>query len=387
MKNCLLTLFILLCFISCNPKNDPTDSPRRAVTLEKLDSIRIYHLGNPIVHDIDPVSERVLFMENNANFRGEEIFVADFDGNILTSFIKDGDTRDTYGYLMAPLVMDGEGSFMAYAFDGFMRYNFDGNLISQLKIIDIEVPNSRRMMMGGGLQKLEDKFLYMNMVSRDINHGAKDFFDSYHTMSLLDPNTGRKEAIIPLPKTSIFRQGKFFFSDAWQPAFYAENDKLFIVFGLEPVIYVYENQHPFTLLSSIPMELPVYRYFKGANEYNNRDIRFFGHRRSSGMVHNIKKINDHFLIAYFPGYDAGDTEASFSSNIQPEFWDRMREKYPDRLAILDAKGEVVDDFVPDEFWPRTMLMQNGELWMLGRSNEEVELDYFQLFKVGLKVDE
>ena len=79
------------------------------------------------------------------------------------------------------------------------------------------------------------------------------------------------------------------------------------------------------------------------------------------MIHNIKKINNYFLIAYFPGYDVGDTEASFSSNIQPEFWDRMREKYPDRIAILDAKGEVVDDFVPDEFWPRTMLMQNGEL--------------------------
>ena len=63
--------------------------------------------------------------------------------------------------------------------------------------------------MGGGLQKLDDKFLYMNMVSRDINHGAKDFFDSYHTMSLLDPNTGRREAIIPLPKPAFSDRENF----------------------------------------------------------------------------------------------------------------------------------------------------------------------------------
>ena len=136
MKNCLLSLFILLCFISCNSRSNTTDSPRRAVTLEKLDSIKINYLGRPVVHDLDPVSETVIFMENNAEGQGEEIFVADFDGNILASFIKDGDTRDTYGRLMVPLILDGENSFMAYAYNGFMRYDFEGNLISQVRIVD-----------------------------------------------------------------------------------------------------------------------------------------------------------------------------------------------------------------------------------------------------------
>src|SRR5690554_758746 len=145
----------LLFLTSCNPKDNTADSPlRQTVTLEKLDSIQIYHFGNPIVHDLDPMSKTVLFMENNGSGREEEIFVADFDGNIVSSFIKDGDTRDTYGRLLAPLVIDGENSFMAYAYNGFMRYDFDGNLISQVEIVDFQGRSSIRIGMGGGLQKL-----------------------------------------------------------------------------------------------------------------------------------------------------------------------------------------------------------------------------------------
>jgi hypothetical protein len=33
-----------------------------------------------------------------------------------------------------------------------------------------------------------------------------------------------------------------------------------------------------------------------------------------------------------------------------------------------------------------MIVRNGELWMTGRPDSDVELDYFQLFNVGLKVE-
>lgn len=388
MKYCLLSLSILLCFISCNPKENTANSTSsRTVTLKKLDSVQINYLGRPVVHDLNPLSQRVIFMENNGSGRDEEIFVADFDGNILSSFIKDGDTRDTYGHIMAPLVIDGESSFMAYAYNGFMRYDFEGNLISQVRIVDFRGRGSTMIIgMGSGLQKSGGQYIYRG-IGRNFDYETKDFFDDYYAMSLLDPMTGNRESIIPLPESGIFRQGKFFFSDAWLPAYHADDDRLYIVFGLEPVIYVYENQHPFSLLSSIPMELPKYHYFKGASEYNNQDVRFFGHRRSSGRIHNIKKIKDYFVIAYFPGYDASDREDSFSSNKSPDFWERMWEKYPDRIAVLDAKGEVVNDFVLDELRPSSMLVRNRELWMMGKADGEVELDYFQVFKVGLKVSE
>ena len=388
MKYCLLSLSILLCFISCNPKENTANSTSsRTVILEKLDSIKIDYLGRPVVHDLDPVSETIIFMENNADGQGEEIFVADFDGNILASFIKDGDTRDTYGRLMAPLVIDGENSFMAYAYNGFMRYDFDGNLISRVKIDNFQGPGSFIVVgMGSGLQRSGEKFLHKS-IDRNFEFEDKDFFANYYAMSLLDPKSGKREPIIPLPESSIFRRGDFFFNDSWDAVFYVENDRIYVVFGLEPTIYIYENRAPHALMSSIPLDLPKYHYFKGAEAYNKNDIRFFGHRKSSGRIFSIKKIADYFLLTYFPGYDAGDTEESLSSKVSQEFWERMREKYPDRIAILDSKGEVVNNFVPTEVWARSMLVRNGELWMMGKSDGEVELDYFQIFKMGLKIGE
>jgi hypothetical protein len=64
----------------------------------------------------------------------------------------------------------------------------------------------------------------------------------------------------------------------------------------------------------------------------------------------------------------------------------MRGKYPNRIAVLDSQGNLINDFAPDGLWPTTMIVRNGELWMTGRPDSDVELDYFQLFNVGLKVE-
>lgn len=357
------------------------------ISFEKLDSIQIYHLGNPVVHDLDPGSKKVVFMENNRYGKGEEIFVADFDGNILSSFIKDGDTRDTYGHLMAPLVLDGENSFMAYAYNGFIRYDFEGNLISRVKIENFEGPGSFIVIgMGTGLQKSGEKFLHKS-IDRNFEFENKDFFANYYAMSLLDPKSGKREPIIPLPESSIFRRGDFFFNDAWDAVFYVEDDRIYVMFGLEPIIYMYENQAPYALISSIPLELPKYHYFKGAEGYYKDDVRFYGQRRTSGKIARMQKLDNFFIVSYFPGYDVEDAEEDFSNNWSPGFFERMREKYPTRIAVFNSRAKMINDFVPEGLMAASLLKRNGELWMMGKPDGDVELDYFQIFKVGMKIED
>ena len=388
MSRPILFFVILITLVSCekkeNKQSEKFDTDAQ-VSFEKLDSIQINYLGRPTVHDLDPLSQKIIFMEHSLSDSGHEIFVADFDGNILSSFIKDGDTRDTYGHIMAPLAIDGKNSFMAYSFNGFMHYDFDGNLISRVKIVDFISPSSSRIGMGYGMEKWKDKYFYVNSGSKNADYGDLDFFEKYHTMFLLDPTTGIRESIIPFPENSLFKKGNFFFSNAWEPVFHMSDNMLYIVFGLEPVIYIYENQAPFNLISSIPIELPYYRYFKGSEKYNNEDVRFFGHRVTSGKISNIKYVDNYFVLSYFPGFDAADTEMSISTNTGPDFWTEMQKKYPARIAILDSQGKVLNDFVPDDLHETTMIFRNGELWMMAKPDGEVELDYFQIFKVGLKV--
>ena len=382
--------FLSLFFLSCGTKGDDKKNggiANKSISLEKLDSVRIDYLGDLYVHDLDPVSQTVLFEDRGPY--SQVIVLADFDGNIINSFSKFGDMPDTYGKIMAPFKLLDFNSFLVYGYNGFMTYDFGGNLLSRVKLVDFEVPSRPRNRMGYGLGKLGSRYLYIDQ-SHPPNGDYSDIgiYGEMYLLNWLDPETGEKEPFIQFPESSIFRNGKYFFRSAWDPVYELADGLIYVAFGLEPVIYAYEDSPPYSLVSSLPLELPEYRHFKGANSFN-QDLEYFRHRFTSAFIENIKKVDGYFLVAYFPGYDNADTEMRFSNQTPEEivvFNERMREKYPYRIAILDSLGSLVNDFVPGRLDPRSMLVQNGQLWMQELSDEEVERDYFRLFRVGLRFD-
>lgn len=136
-----------------------------------------------------------------------------------------------------------------------------------------------------------------------------------------------------------------------------------MIFGLEPMVHIFDGAAPDPLLEEIPLDLPDYRFSEGENEYSS-DIRFFGQARTSGKILNIKMVDKYILIAYFPGFNAADREASFSNKSPEEatnFWKGMREKYPHRMAIFDASGNRLNDFEPERLIASSMVLRNGEL--------------------------
>ncbi|EIM75800.1 hypothetical protein A3SI_12124 [Nitritalea halalkaliphila LW7] len=64
----------------------------------------------------------------------------------------------------------------------------------------------------------------------------------------------------------------------------------------------------------------------------------------------------------------------------------MNLKYPYRIAVLDSIGNRIYDFVPEGLEPSSMLVRDGQLWMMEKPNEEEEQDYIRLFRVGLKIE-
>lgn len=384
-----LILFLLFSACSKEKKTIINNSyvPPRITDFEKLDSIKIEYLGNPTVHDIDSNIGVVIFMEHKEF--SEEIFIADFKGNTHSYFSKLGDIPDGYGRLMATLRVKDKNSFIVYGYRGFLTYNFEGKIINKVNSKDFQVPNYVPILMGHGMEKIENNFLYINQDSpEDYGYSNKTIYNDMYLLDLLDPTTGYKERIIKFPESSIFKSGKYFFRNAWDPVFHIENKKIHVAFGLEPVIYTFEASPPYELESTLPIDLKDYNYFKGADEYSE-DVSFFGLRFTSGMILNIKKFQDFFLVAYFPGYDQLDTQTNFENKSQDEakdFRERMQKKYPSRIAIVDSLGNVINDFVPQGLEPSSMLLRNGQLWMMEKPDEEVERDYFRLFRVGLKVD-
>jgi len=383
----LSCLFLIL--FSCDSGDKQADNGRgkvlgSRVSFEKLDSIQIDHLGSPTVHDIDPVTETVLFMEHREF--SEEIFVASFDGHIRTSFSKMRDVPDSYGGLMSTLRIDSDSSFIAYGYNGFLRYDFTGELQSRVKLKEFRVPNYTWKAMGFGMEKLGSKYVYVDQGSQDIDYSSIGSYNEIRLLNWLDPKTGEKEPFIQFPESSLFKSGKHFFRDSWTPTFTVSDDLIYVAFGIEPVIYVYQSYHPYSLVSSIPVDLPGYQDYKGTDSY----VINLSLWQTSGKIDNIKRIDGLFVVAYSPGYNESDLRELYTNKPSQEsrdFYQKMLEKYPPRIAILDSLGHLVSDFDTKGMLAQSMLVRNGELWIMEKPDIEVERDYFRLFRVGLKIDE
>ncbi|NHE57809.1 hypothetical protein [Cyclobacterium plantarum] len=319
----------------------------------------------------------------------QKITIADFDGAILNSFSKWGDVPDSYGNLLAALKFNGSNSFLAYGTKGFLTYDFDGRLQQLVKHSESPNQSFSRIGLGRGMEESQGQYLYVNPSPRSASNSKDRFYEEHCPLIWLDPKTGENEPIIYFPETSIFRSGKYFFSNAWDPVFTVTDNLIYVVFGLEPTIYVFEIDASHSLVSSIPLDLPDFRFFEGAENFSD-DVRFFGQARTSGRIRNIKKFSKYFIVNYFPGYERMDIEEAFVNKSPYEakvFWGRMREKYPNRIAIFDSSGTRLNDFESKGLIASSMVLRNGELWLMEEPDDEVEKDYFRLFRVGLKIED
>ena len=390
MRNSPFFLFLFLIVISCNQKSKTKlIESNQKVSIEKLDSIKINHLGRFQVHDLDPISQTIVF-EGGAGPNSQDIIMANFNGSIINSFSKLGDVPDGYGGLMSSIRLSDENQILVFGAKDFITYDFDGNLLNQVEAIDFQPLNSRPIRMGIGMEKLGDRYLYVNQdLPENRSYSDSEIYEEMYLLKWWTPTTGQQESFAQFPESSIFRNGKYFYSNSWAPVYSLSGDKIYAAFGLEPVIYVFDTNPPYSLLSSLPLDLPEYRYFEGRDSFTTDFSFFLLGSVTSGRILNIKKVDGYFLIAYFPGYDPADTEMQLSNKSRSENIDfnaRMAEKYPVHLSILDSLGNLINDIVPDGLEAHTMLYRNGELWMQETPDKEVEQDYFRLFRVGLKVD-
>lgn len=330
--------------------SDSTISGKK-VSVEKIDSIRIEYLGNPTVHDLDPKSKLVLFMDHKES--AQIIHVASFEGEILYTFSKWGDVPDNYGNLMAPLKITGRNSFLVYGSKGFMTYMVDGSLKSTVQHADAPYQGFNRIGLGLGIEELGNGYLIPNLWGGvSVPNGGEDY-QKLHPLMYLDPTTGKSIPIASIPNSSIFLSGKYFFNNAWDPAFTITEDRMMVAFGLEPVVYIFERNPPYRLIGEFDLELPEYQYFKGVNDFST-DVRFFGQARTSGKILNIKMVESYLLVAYFPGFSGEDTEESFIPRSPEEarrFWEGVRQKYPHRMAVFDSSGHLISDFVLEGLLP------------------------------------
>jgi hypothetical protein len=359
-------------------------SESKSVTLTIVDSIQISFLGNPLVQDISPSQGRIVFMDQKEY--SEEIFVADFEGDILSSFSKLGDMPDNHGGIRAPVFISGEDSLLIYGNRGYLTFDMEGKMISLVKPQGFTLYNFFSFGMGRAFEKYGNKLLYFDQGSRNEDYSQISLYDELRVLNWHDPKTGEKTPFNSLPENSTFKSGKYYFRQSWWPAFTIADNLIYVVYGIEPIIYAFDVEEPHELKKSIPLNLKEYELFSGLSEYTE-DIRKLGLGLEWGRVENIKKIGDFFVIAYFPGNNASDRDMLWENKTPDEaliFRQRMDKKYPKRIQITDLNGNQLLDFAPDRFHPETILLRQGQLWVMAKPDPDVEEDFFKVYRLGLE---
>src|SRR5690554_5564311 len=234
------------------------------VSLEKLDSVEVPFNGTFTVHDLDPLYQTVLF---TAQEQHPKIVLVDFDGRIRASFPSEELFPDGFGGLLAPLKIDGENSILAYGSNGFLTFDYSGKLQSKTGHSKSRIFDDQTLAMGEGMEKLGNRNLFINQGFGNIDRRNMKLSREMRLLLWLSPETGESESFVQFPESSIFRQGNFY-KYSWKPVFTVVDDLIFVVFGIEPVIYVYKTSPPYSLVSSIPIDLPEYGYFQGAANHS-----------------------------------------------------------------------------------------------------------------------
>ncbi|MCC5939066.1 MAG: hypothetical protein JJU34_17435 [Lunatimonas sp.] len=365
----------------------PSDRERVAelpveLMLVPVDSMEIPFIGKPVVHDIYPGARRILFMDHREF--GEEIFVADFEGNILHSYTKFGDVPDRYGALMAPLTFMDNHHFLAYGFVGFNTYELSGKLVSSVKEEKMEPHAFAQRTFGRSFAKHGNRLLYFDQGSRTRENEGPTSYEAVHLLKWLDPSTGKKEIFANFPTGSLFKNGKYFPSGSWWPAFCISDGFIYVAYGIEPVVYLYDADPPHELISQFKPSLKDYHYFQGSeNAEVGTDIGLF---LLGGKIESIVRFNEFLLISYFPGYSPADVSA-FQENMGVEerivLRERMDEKYKRRLWIGDLEGNTLGDFVPEVFQANNIGVREGELFAIGAENPAREEDLFRIYRLDI----
>lgn len=373
--NQIRLLFMLsLLTVACGRTKDNGIAYRSSVKLQKLDSIPLPFSGNVAVHDIDPLHRTVLLAHQDSGHH--EIIVMGFNGEVRSVLPTEDLLPDGQTGLLAPMKINGSDSFVAYTVNGFSAFDVSGKLLSTLAHPTTAIRASN-FSMGEGMEKFGNRMLSNNPGEGKVGGDDLKLNRNPRLLVWLDTEKKEIEPFLSFPEGSIFRHAGSFFKDAWKPVFTIGDDRLFVAFGIEPVIYAYRTSPPYSLTSSIPLDLPEYQYTQRMENKKSR-LDYFELPFASGRILNIKSVKGHFVVAYFPGVDPRDANVYTGASTRElvHVSREIQKKYPKRIAVFDSLGNLVNDYIPTGLDPNSMVLRNGELWMIGR-------DPVSLFKVGL----
>lgn len=110
------------------------------------------------------------------------------------------------------------------------RYLFNyKNLLVQLcigllvgSLLQLIFPFLTQSIVDVGIQNQDIGFIYLVLLAQIMLFVGRTSVEVFRSWILLNPESGNREHFIKLPGSGLFRSGKYFYMNAWEPIFTVE---------------------------------------------------------------------------------------------------------------------------------------------------------------------
>jgi len=387
----LLSILVLACGESTNENTIDLQASNYS-GIEIVDSVMFDYLGAAELWDVSPDGNKLLLRD----WQRKEFLIINSEGELINSFIKDGDVMDNPGFLLMAASFHDNETILAGSVKGIFYFGLDGELLRKVNFSDVPEVNIFYTSAGFHFQNVSlkgnDYLLGPAITHNDFTKMEQDYYKTRKSISMINLDSGNFEGIINLEPDSRFFDGKVYEMSHVYTYFKVIEDKLWVVHAGDPRLLVYELNESFTKVMDIPLNLNGLDYPQGIPP-QAAEPRSISMDSSIGGVKGIQIVGDKVALLYYQGMkqevkDEIEPLWSTDQDKASELWQIAAEKVDYRVQIFDMEGNFEGDFVlPKSFKPYVFIgSEDGSLWLSKAANEEVEEDFVTFYKAKLVKD-
>lgn len=382
-------LLLLLLFFACNSSKKTEKDIEQDFSFEVKDSVSIKILADPLLSDVSEKGDKILFLD----WASEEYITINREGEILGRFSKNEDLPDNPGFLFRlPGIRNSEEVVM-YGMNGIFYFDLKGKLIRKQKSPALSNAGTMAGLIGRNIKFAKangEEFLLFNTIRKfDSYPGEKEYYERFKGIELVKIGQDTSYNLGQIPDSSIFRKGEAYYSSDYDPVAHLKNQKFYLAFAGEPVLYQYSLNTDFSLSpdTAINLDVKMHLPIEGfpLNEFNKGSVTFRGDISS---IRQIETLGQYIVINYSPGIPKEEIE-EVKEQYPDDFqlgYRKLREKYHSQILILEKEThqQLANLKFPENTSTEGFIVNEEGLWFQRKENFEEEEDFvrFYLFKLA-----
>ncbi|SIO23443.1 hypothetical protein SAMN05444394_4012 [Algoriphagus halophilus] len=393
MKKHFLYFLLIIAYSCQTPSNEKSDIDQpKEISIEVEDSVTVNGVLAQLFLFQTADQYHVIFKD----FLNSKVYVVNKDnGKIDYEWSKSGDVPGAFGSMTKPLSISKEGNIVVVDYMAGQRVfqkNGDVTMVGK--------PVKNQVSFGGPVSLLSDSQVvsidgeeYV-LYSLDLLEQAEDynseFLQKRRNLILSNLKTDETRLIVPFPEGSKFLSGKVFPFEDFRPRFVVneEEDRLYLIFQNEPVLYTYQwNDGNPVFSSSLAISLP------GFEENEGVEIGAIGLGQVSdpenepfpARIQGIAQAGNGFLITYSTKPSERLYSLYKAKEISKEQRDQLFQEISRKTVFMDDSGNVFPVNFPEMYY-ESFVMVDGKIHWMKKTDPNTEAEDFTVYWGKLKIE-